>query len=95
MLVGLDFDSEYEDGETQLNLGDILLYYTDGFTDAFNQNGERFDEHNLYKAFEYASLNYETAESILNYIFDEVEKFIGYNHFNRDDMTLIVMKINN
>lgn len=93
MLVGLDYDSEYEDGEIELKRGDIIIYYTDGFTDAVNQKGERFDEDNLYKAFEYACKNYFNTEEILDYIFSEVEKFIGFGHFNTDDMTLIVMKI--
>lgn len=93
MLVGLDSDSKYEDAEIQLKLGDIILYYTDGFTDAVNQNGERFDEDNLYKAFEYACQHYLNAQCILDYIFAQVEKFIGFGHFNTDDMTLIVMML--
>jgi sigma-B regulation protein RsbU (phosphoserine phosphatase) len=93
MLVGLDPNSEYEDAEIQLNKGDIVLYYTDGFTDAVNQSGERFDEDNLYKTFAYACQNYPNAQSILDYIFTQVENFIGFGHFNNDDMTLIVMTL--
>ena len=93
MLVGLDSDSEYEDAEIQLQLGDIILYYTDGFTDAVNRNGERFDEYNLYKAYAYACKHYRQAQSILDYIFAQVEKFIGVGNLNNDDMTLIVMAL--
>jgi len=32
------------DGQIQLDSGDIIIYYTDGFTDAANQSGVRFDE---------------------------------------------------
>lgn len=93
MLVGLDFDSEYEDAEIQLELGDIVLYYTDGFTDAVNQNGDRFDEHNLYNVFEHACKSCNDSQSILNYIFAQIESFIGYGNLNIDDMTLIVMSL--
>ena len=44
MLIGLDPDSQYEDGQVQLSSGDVVLYYTDGFTDAVNKKGLRFDE---------------------------------------------------
>ena len=47
MLIGLDADSKYEDAQVQLYPGDTVIYYTDGFTDAANQNGDRFDEDNL------------------------------------------------
>ncbi len=93
MLVGLDSDSEYEDVETKLEQGDIILYYTDGFTDAVNKNGERYGEKNLRQVFQYACENYQTAQEILDYIFNQVEKFIGINHQNIDDMTLIIMRL--
>ncbi len=93
MLVGLDPDSEYEDDLIQLKPGDTIIYYTDGFTDAINQNGERFDEDNLSKTFEYACQHYSNSQEILDYIFTQVEKFIGVGHYNTDDMTLVVMRV--
>jgi sigma-B regulation protein RsbU (phosphoserine phosphatase) len=47
MLIGLDANSQYEDAQVQLESGDIIIYYTDGFTDAANQSGVRFDEEKL------------------------------------------------
>jgi sigma-B regulation protein RsbU (phosphoserine phosphatase) len=93
MLIGLDLDSVYGEGQIQLAEGDILVYYTDGFTDAVNQNGERFDEDNLYRIFEYACQNYTNCQDILEYFFTQVEKFIGFGHYNSDDMTLVVMRV--
>ncbi|MDR9403919.1 MAG: PP2C family protein-serine/threonine phosphatase, partial [Halothece sp. Uz-M2-17] len=43
MLVGLDTDSQYEEASIQLDTGDTILYYTDGFTDAVNVKGQRFE----------------------------------------------------
>ena len=93
MLVGLDPDAEYEDDLIQLSSGDTIIYYTDGFTDAVNQNGERFDEDNLRKTFEYACQHYSNSQAILDYLFTSVEKFIGFGHYNTDDMTLVVMRV--
>jgi sigma-B regulation protein RsbU (phosphoserine phosphatase) len=92
MLLGLEPDSCYEDRQIQLFPGDTIIYYTDGFTDAANQNGDRFDEINLCKAFEWACQHNYTAQSILDYLFNQVRQFVG-NSENTDDMTLVVMQI--
>lgn len=94
MLIGLEPHSQYKDDVIKLELNDIILYYTDGLTDAVNQNNQRFDEDNLHICFDYACQNYSTAEEILNYIFQEIKQFIGIGHNNTDDMTLIVVKFN-
>lgn len=93
MLIGLDADTSYQDAQIQLQPGDTLIYYTDGFTDAANQNGERFDEENLMRAFQWACQHCEGSAAILDYLFDQVQQFIGANNRNSDDMTLIVMQI--
>ncbi|WP_231932886.1 GAF domain-containing SpoIIE family protein phosphatase [Geminocystis sp. NIES-3708] len=94
MLIGLEPNSEYKDDVIKLELNDIILYYTDGLTDAVNQNNQRFDEDNLHICFDYACQNYSAAEEILNYIFQEIKQFTGIGHKNTDDMTLIIVKFN-
>ena len=93
MLIGLDADSEYEDARVKLLSGDTILYYTDGLTDAVNQQGDRFDEENLYKTFQWACEHCDSSQAILDYIFAEVEKFIGSDNICSDDMTLVVMRV--
>ena len=92
MLIGLDADTHYQDAQVQLQPGDTLIYYTDGFTDAASQNGERFDEENLTQAFQWACQYCATPQAILDYLFDRVQAFIGPANRNSDDMTLIVMQ---
>jgi sigma-B regulation protein RsbU (phosphoserine phosphatase) len=89
----LDGDSQYEDSEVQLTPGDVLLYYTDGLTDAVNNNGDRFDEANLKRVFREACEQRSTAQAILDYIFDRVQKFIGSGNNHQDDMTLVIMRV--
>jgi phosphoserine phosphatase RsbU/P len=93
MLIGLDADSRYQEAQVQLQPGDTIIYYTDGFTDAANQRGDRFDEENLIAAFQFACQNYQESEQILNYLFERVQQFIGAGNRNEDDMTLVVLKI--
>lgn len=93
MLIGLDADSPYQEAQVQLYPGDTIIYYTDGFTDAANKNGDRFDEENLVKAFEWACRHCSGPQAILEYLFDRVQQFIGSNNRNSDDMTLVVMQV--
>jgi sigma-B regulation protein RsbU (phosphoserine phosphatase) len=93
MLIGLEADSPYEDAQIKLTDGDTIIYYTDGFTDASNQNGDRFDEENLTKAFQWACDHCSDAQSILDYLFEQVQQFIGATNRNGDDMTLVVMQV--
>ncbi len=93
MLIGLDINTVYQVGQTQLYPGDTLIYYTDGFTDAANPEGDRYDEENLLQAFRSACHMYSSPKAILEYLFDEVQTFIRTETRNSDDMTLIVLKV--
>ncbi len=93
MLIGLDAETQYQDSQVQLQPGDTIIYYTDGFTDAANQYGQRFDEDNLMSAFRWACQHLDDPQSILKYLFDCVQQFIGAGNPNSDDMTLVVMRV--
>ena len=93
MLIGLDMESDYEDATAQLYPGDTIIYYTDGFTDAANEDGDRFDEENLCLCFKWACQHLETPDEILDHVFYQVKQFSGANSNSGDDMTSIVMQI--
>ena len=93
MLIGLDMESEYEDATVQLSPGDTIIYYTDGFTDAANESGDRFDEENLCLCFKWACQHLETPEEILDHVFYQVKQFSGVSNQSGDDMTSIVVQI--
>ena len=92
MLVGLDAETEYEEDSVILEAGDTILYYTDGFTEASNPKGDRFDEENLIEAFKTACSRQADPNDILNAMFDAVWDFIGPHKSNDDDMTLVVLQ---
>lgn len=93
MLIGLEADSDYSEAQVQLEPGDTILYYTDGLTDAADRHGERFEEDNLVEVFGWACQNCSHPQAILKHLFDRVQQFIGWGNRNGDDMTLVVMKI--
>jgi sigma-B regulation protein RsbU (phosphoserine phosphatase) len=93
MLLGLDMTTQYDEAEIQLQPGDTVVFYTDGFTEAANSRGERFEEENLERALQWACRNCTSAEEILNYTFDLLTRFIGSDRSNEDDMTLVVMRV--
>ncbi|MEO3704729.1 PP2C family protein-serine/threonine phosphatase [Trichormus azollae] len=93
MLIGLDANSQYEDGEVQLEPGDTVIYYTDGLTDAAAASGDRFDEDNFITSFNAACRYCNGPQEIVDYLFDKVEEFIGPDKQNTDDMTLVILQI--
>ena len=93
MLIGLDANSEYEDAQVQLESGDTIIYYTDGLTDAAAAGGDRFDEDNFVTSFRTACKYCNSPQEIVEYLFDQVEQFIGSERQNTDDMTLVVLQI--
>ncbi|BAY30988.1 serine phosphatase [Nostoc carneum NIES-2107] len=93
MLIGLDANSQYEDAQAQLEPGDTIIYYTDGLTDAAAAGGDRFDEENFVASFSAACRYCDGPEEIVDYLFDQVQQFIGDEKQNTDDMTLVVLQI--
>jgi phosphoserine phosphatase RsbU/P len=93
MLIGLDANTRYLNAQVELKPGDTVLYYTDGFTDAANRKGERFDEDRLMRSFRWACQHFQHPQDIQNYLFDQIQQFIGPDSTNDDDMTLIVMRV--
>ena len=93
MLLGLDMQTQYYENRVQLEPGDTIIYYTDGFTDAANAKGERFDEDNLINALTWACRNCNSAQEILDYLFDLLSKFVGRDRTTDDDVTVVVMRL--
>jgi sigma-B regulation protein RsbU (phosphoserine phosphatase) len=74
-LLGLEPDGQFEELCVQLQPGDVVVYYTDGFTEAANARGERLETTGLESAVRYAALHFEDPQAILECLFDQVERF--------------------
>ncbi|MEL7084372.1 MAG: GAF domain-containing SpoIIE family protein phosphatase [Cyanobacteria bacterium J06597_1] len=95
MLIGVDSESQYCQSQVQLNPGDVVLYYTDGVTEAVNPKGDRFEETGLVRALQASAAECYNAQDILDRLFEQVEHFRqGLEGIQfRDDMTVVVLKV--
>ncbi len=80
---------KYKLGQIKLNKNDVMVYYTDGVTEAENIKKEMFGMEKLKKVV-YENRNM-SAETIKNEILKELFKFRG-NYEQVDDITLVVIK---
>lgn len=85
--------------EVSFEPNDVIVLYSDGITEAINQNkkdgNERmFGEELLVQAIENAPAieNIKTARSIFKNISIELSKFMGYQHVQLDDITLVTIQ---
>lgn len=78
-----------EIGESTIRTGDMLALYTDGITEAFNEQGDEFGEARLMEAL--LRHRNESAQGMLTAIVDDVRQFAKTRE-QHDDITLIIAK---
>jgi serine phosphatase RsbU (regulator of sigma subunit) len=88
--LGVFEDTEYLDRVIEYNPGDLLLLYTDGITEAYNESFEEFGEERL---FELVRANRDAAPDDLR---DEIMRRVG--DFTAgvepaDDATMVVVRL--
>nr|WP_241434046.1 PP2C family protein-serine/threonine phosphatase [Prochlorococcus sp. MIT 0603] len=93
LLIGLQPDAEYVCGEVVLQPGDVLLYYTDGVTEAMGMAGERFNENRLISLLDESAKEFSRAQTILDNLFDRLDRFVGDHHHLEDDASMVVLKV--
>lgn len=87
--VGIFGDWDYEEGEIQLNAGDLIVAYTDGVTEATNPDGEYWGTDGLAKA---ATDNAtESEDDMVAAIFSAMDEFSQSNQ--QDDATVAVIRV--
>ena len=83
------FQKEIKEQELSFEKGDLLIFYTDGFTEAMNNQKDLFGEERLNAAI-LENHEYPTHNIIFS-ISDRVKEFAN-NHPQYDDMTMIGIK---
>jgi len=87
-LLGVLDEAEYEDRRTELEPGDLLLLYTDGVTEAHNEEAGMFGDEGLRRLV--SQLHDVPVESLCQHVLDRVN-----DHRRReaqDDVTLLALK---
>jgi sigma-B regulation protein RsbU (phosphoserine phosphatase) len=93
LLIGLQADAEFSSQQLVLEPGDVLLYYTDGVTEATGFSGERFEEKRLVDALQISCRSGATAQQILEQLFARLDRFVGTDRTLEDDASLVVLKV--
>ncbi|MGH9372365.1 MAG: PP2C family protein-serine/threonine phosphatase, partial [Vicinamibacterales bacterium] len=79
-----------EEDRLDLGTGDVIVFYTDGITEAMNAESDLFGESRLSRIVEEHG-HLESGE-LRERILREIEAFVG-SADQHDDMTMILMKI--
>jgi serine phosphatase RsbU (regulator of sigma subunit) len=87
--LGIKPNAEYREGRTQMQMGDVLVIYSDGVTEATSPSGEEFGATRLY---EVVSRNVDaSAAGIRDRIESALTKF-SQGTQAADDITLVIVK---
>jgi sigma-B regulation protein RsbU (phosphoserine phosphatase) len=97
MVVGLripgaseKFDELLEEERIDLSVGDVIVFYTDGITEAMNPQSDLFGENRLGRIVEEHG-HLDSAE-LRERILREIESFVS-GADQHDDMTMILLKV--
>ena len=91
--LGLNFSSRFAEtlDEVELNLkdNDTIVLYTDGISEAKNNEDEDFGDYQFQKIL--LENNSKNADEITNSVLKEITLFSRDNH-QHDDITLVILK---
>lgn len=90
-LIGVFEDESWQLESIELESSDVLVFYTDGVTEAEDASGEQFGMERLSAVVRRGAQL--TAEQLMKEIFESSAGFSGENGF-RDDVTILVAKCN-
>ncbi|MGB7061973.1 MAG: GAF domain-containing SpoIIE family protein phosphatase [Candidatus Zixiibacteriota bacterium] len=90
MALGMFENSKYEERPLGISPGEIIVFYTDGVTEAKNDKEEEFGTRRLKQVI--GDSHQLGASQIQENIYDAVKEFTGLSH-QEDDLTMIVVKI--
>jgi len=87
---GIVFEKSLVEEEIKLSSGQIYAFFTDGVTEAMNENNDLFGDENLNSILK--NKTSVRSSDIVNEIWASVKSFRGTAEVN-DDMTMVVVKV--
>jgi len=89
--LGISSLSQYKQKQMTLSPGDLILVYTDGVTEAFNEEQEMFEETRLLEAVQEVAK--QTAAKTIEHVKKQLKEFIK-DASQSDDVAMIAIKAN-
>jgi len=90
LILGVIPNTRFHTGKIELEAGDFIFFYTDGITEAFNDNEEEYGEERLLK-FLLKNKNLSPTQ-IKTLLIEDIQNFTKL-HPQSDDMTFVILKI--
>lgn len=90
MILGIFTQVTYDEKTLLLSSGDVLVFYTDGISEAMNSENQEFTEEKLIDIIR--SVSQRSAQDILTHIYSAVLKHRETTS-QSDDITLLVLKV--
>lgn len=90
LTAGPRFDTSIEETTLHLRTGDVLVLYTDGFSEATNMAREQYGDARLAR--KVGDVGQRSASEVLRGVTEDVHRFIEAAG-RHDDMTMVVMKL--
>jgi sigma-B regulation protein RsbU (phosphoserine phosphatase) len=88
--LGIDASKLYQTASVSLAPGDVLVLYTDGVVEAFNEKGEEFGEDRWFGAIR--ALPEWNAKESLDSLMKSVKEFVGLTR-QSDDITCLILRL--
>ena len=89
--MGIFEDARFDEYSIVLMPEDILLFYTDGITEAMNSKQNQFGADKLLSIFENPAKHRESSQAVIKNILFAVEGFVG-SAPQSDDITILALK---
>lgn len=81
---------EYQEKTVVLEHGSMIVFYTDGVSEAEKEDGELFEMERFFEIFQNGT--FENAKDVTETVFQSVRKFAGENP-QSDDITCLVLRV--
>ncbi len=91
VAIGFLEEYKYRQGEIQLNKGDIVIFYTDGITEAENKDKDMFGLERLKEVI-YKNKN-KSPKELRQVILESINRF-RRDYEQTDDLTFVILKSN-
>ena len=89
LIVGLFHDAVFEEETLRMAPGDLLVVFSDGITEATNEQGEEFGDGRIIECVSAARREGEPRE-VITRLFDRLKQFT-VDELQGDDMTALVL----
>jgi sigma-B regulation protein RsbU (phosphoserine phosphatase) len=91
IILGIQEGAEFEEGAVTLHTGDVVVFYTDGISEAVNDRGEQFGEERLCEVV-HALPPDLSARDVTEHTLAALSTWLGEED-PRDDITLMVLRV--